>query len=790
MPEPGPTHACDPMLRTGSEVQRHRIHLHGLVQGVGFRPFVYRLARELQLQGWVRNGGQGVEIEAEGTAAQLDAFLRRLGAEAPAGARIDGIQAEVLRPARQGGGFVILDSLDGATRLAIGPDLGVCDECLCELFDPRDRRYGYPFLNCTRCGPRYTITRSLPYDRARTSLAPFPLCADCRREYEDPADRRFHAEAIACPACGPRLRLLGHDGAALVVEDPVAAAARQLRLGAVLAVKGLGGFHLVCDADNAVAIATLRARKARAAKPLAAMVANLASAHDRAILTESEAAWLAAPERPIVLVRPRPDSTTPLPGIAPGMAWIGLMLPSTPLHHLLFHRLAGSPEGMEWLDRPQRDMLVCTSANPGGEPLVMQDAEAVERLAGIADGFLVHDRDILHRCDDTVLRAAGGGHAVLIRRARGLAPNPIRLARAGPAVLAFGAHLKNALCLTRGDAAFFSPHIGDLDTPASRQALDEAARELPALVGVRPQAVAHDLHPDFPSTRAALELATRLDLPAIGVQHHHAHIAAVLAEHRCTRPALGLALDGVGLGSDGTAWGGELLRVEGADCHRLGHLQPLPLPGGDRAAREPWRMAAAALHRLGQGGTIETRYGDRPGTRVLRQMLERNLHCPPTTSLGRWFDAAAGLLGVCPVMDYEGQAAMLLESLATRHGPVEASRDDWRIESGCLDLLPLLAQLAGETDPARGAARFHVAVVEALSAWVAQAAEATGIRTLALGGGCLLNRLLAEGLRNRLQPQGLTVLEARLAPPNDGGLALGQAWVAQCRLVEREAGQG
>jgi hydrogenase maturation protein HypF len=768
--------------------QRRRIGVRGVVQGVGYRPFVFRLARELGLSGWVRNDPDGVSIEAQGNGAALDAFVARLRADAPPLARVIRV-AERPSAARAGErGFEIVETGRGRSRTAIGPDSAVCPKCLSELFDPADRRWRYPFINCTECGPRFTLTRELPYDRGRTSMAAFALCDPCRIEYETPSDRRFHAEPNACPKCGPHLALLDGGGAPLAGEDPVAATLRRLHAGQIVAIKGLGGFHLACDARNAEAVARLRQRKQREEKPFAVMVAGLAPARRWAELDPEQARQLASPARPVVLARKAAGCDDGLAGVAPGLGWLGLTLPYTPLHYLLFHEHAGRPAGLDWVEQDHGLALVMTSANPGGEPLVTGNAEAVQRLHGIADALLVHDRDIVARCDDSVLHAwcnpDGGGSVQFVRRARGFAPNSIRLARAAPAVLALGGYLKNTACQTRGDEAFLSPHVGDLDGGAACQALIEAIAHLQRLLQTRPEAIACDLHPDFFSTRHAAELAAGLGVECIAVQHHHAHIGAVMAEHGLEGPVLGLALDGVGLGTDRRAWGGELLKVDGARMQRLGHLLEMPQPGGDRAAREPWRMAAAALHLLGRGDRIPERFAARPAAATVARMLEQRINSEGTSSMGRWFDAAAGLLGVRAKMAFEGQAAMLLEGLADGAGEADLLPGGWAVTGDRLDLLPLVASLAEEADPARGARRFHATLIAALDQWVAMAARSSGLQRVVFGGGCFLNRILSRGLRERLQARGLQVWEAAQSPPNDGGLSLGQAWVAQRALEE------
>ncbi len=865
--------------RLSPDTGRLRVRVRGLVQGVGFRPHVYGLARRHGLAGWVLNDAEGVllEVEGEGRAA----FLVDLVEQAPPLSRIDAVEIEPVLETG-GTGFDIRQSGGGATlRTAIGPDSTVCPDCLAEMFDPAARRYRYPFTTCTHCGPRFTIARGLPYDRPLTSMAGFPLCPDCAAEYADPGDRRFHAQPLACPACGPRL--------SMPVEEILA----RLRRGEIVAIKGLGGFHLACDARNREAVARLRQRKQRDGKPFAVMVANLESARALADLTEADAAALESRERPIVLcrvrssdtgnatfefetrhpsespqtldsgtsvlnisfeegrtapfralsqgerdrvrggrpgqqdpvhrfplpeeaqplslslplwgrgrgdgVRPqlRPDlnlgamgkgrddgewkgEVLPLDLIAPHLADIGLMLPYAPLHFLLFHEAAGRPDGTAWLAQPQPLALVMTSANPGGEPLVVGNGEAAARLEGIADAIVTHDRDIVARADDSVVRVVAG-RARLLRRGRGFVPVPIRLPRVMPPVLALGAYLKNAICVTRGREAFLSQHVGDLDDAATLDFLAETVRHLTGILDVAPVAVAHDLHPDFPSTR----LAEELGLPTIPVQHHHAHLAAVLAEHGVEGPTVGLALDGHGLGDDGGAWGGELLRLEGAGFTRLGHLRRLAQPGGDVAARQPWRMAASALHALGRGGEIAGRFVAHGPSAALAWMLDKGVRSPPTSSCGRWFDAACGLLGLVAEAGFEGEAPMRLEALVTRP---RVGAGLWSVDGGVLDLLPLLSALDG-MGPADGADLFHGTLAAALVDWALPAVQAAGGERVALSGGCVMNKVLAEALVEGFGRHGVTALLPRLAPANDGGLALGQAWVA-ARVLDGQPSQG
>jgi hydrogenase maturation protein HypF len=755
---------------------RRRLRIRGQVQGVGFRPFVYRIATDLGLAGFVGNDGEGVFLEVEGAASALDGFARRLGAEAPRLARIVAVEAQDVAALGGEEPFAIVASETGGRGAHVTPDTAVCPDCLAELFDPADRRWRYPFINCTNCGPRYTITRALPYDRPNTSMAAFAQCPACLAEYREPRHRRFHAQPNACPACGPSLALTAPDGVPLLAEDPLAATLALIQSGHIVAIKGLGGFHLVCDAARPDAVRRLRERKAREEKPFALMVANAASVLRHARLEPAEREAMESPERPIVLLS-KLDSAADAPeGVAPGLALLGAMLPYTPLHYLLFHEAAGRPPGMAWLDEPQELTLVCTSANPGGEPLVIANDEAFRRLGGIADALLLHDREILVRCDDTVAHVRDG-RLRFIRRARGQTPRAIPLARAGPPVLALGGYLKNTVCVTRGDEAFVSQHVGDLDNRPTCRALEETALHLLNVLDVEPAIIACDLHPDFESTRLAAAMSDARGLPLVQVQHHHAHVAAVMAEHRLARPVLGLALDGVGLGEDGEAWGGELLRVDAAGCTRVGHLRPIALPGGDRAAREPWRMAAAALHALGRSEEIERRFSHAAAGAV-RAMLERDLRCPRTSSMGRWFDAASGLLGLKEVMHFEGQAAMLLEGLATAHGPVEPMPQGWRLDGGVLDLLPLVGRLANARDASPGAALFHCTLAAALADWVVTEAARAGLREVVLSGGCFMNRLLAADLESRLVAAGLAVYEACELPPNDGGISVGQAWVA------------
>lgn len=765
--------------------------IRGLVQGVGFRPHVWRIANELGLAGWVRNDGDGVTVAVSGK--NWPDFEKRLRDGAPRLARIDAIETEPFAGELPAPGFTIVESASGTVRTAIGPDAAICPDCIADICDPDGRRWRYAFSTCTHCGPRYTVSRSIPYDRARTSLAAFPLCGPCGDEYADPANRRFHAETTCCPACGPQLSLLDAAGQPMP-GDPLAKTLSLLLAGKIVAIKGLGGFHLACDARNAEAVVELRQRKQREAKPFAVMGLNPASLAEFACIGASEAQLLREIAAPIVLCA---KGSRELPGIAPGLAWLGAMLPATPLHLLLWHEAAGRPAGTAWLNETSDLLLVMTSANPHGEPLVIGNGEALERLSGIADAFLLHDRDIVVRCDDSVVRPADASESRtpetspeastrFIRRARGYVPVPIQLADDGPTVLALGGYLKNTICIMKGREAWLSQHIGGLDNAAAIGFLEETAAHLLAILDIRPKIVAHDLHPDFPSTHFAQRLADNWGVPAIAVGHHQAHIAAIAAEHGVSEPLLGLALDGIGLGPDGRAWGGELLRLDGAACKRLGHLQPLRLPGGDRAAREPWRMAVSALHGAGLahhiGGWLKRTWPERDAGPLLT-LLARKLHCPPSTSLGRCFDAAAGLLGVRDVIAFEGQAAMELEGLAAAHGPVAPLPDGWRsLPGGVLDVTPLWGALLACTDRASGAALFHSTLAAALADWLNVTVKPKSGEKIAIGGGCAQNSVLMSALGRALAAREWQVLTACRLPPNDGGLALGQGWTAR-RLV-------
>jgi hydrogenase maturation protein HypF len=709
-------------------IVRRRFHARGTVQGVGFRPFVYGLAERHGLAGYVSNDGAGVVIEAEGDPGRLDEFAADLVARAPSLARIDSVSVAAATPLGETG-FRIAPSGSVGSRALVPPDVATCDDCLRELFDPADRRYRYPFVNCTQCGPRFTIVRALPYDRPGTTMAGFEMCGDCRREYADPADRRFHAEPIACPACGPQLSMPIEEAVALLGE------------GAIVAVKGLGGYHLACDATREDVVARLRRRKEREEKPLAVMTPWPELLVE---LSPDEDALLRSRDRPIVIARRREAAST-APSVAPGSPWLGVMLPYTPLHHLLCADF----------DRP----LVMTSGNRSDEPIATDDADARRRLGDIADAFLAHDRPIHRRCEDSVVRAA-----FPIRRSRGRVPAPLRLpvAAARPLV-AVGAELKSTFCVAEDEEALLSPHLGDLDTELAYRAFTTDLDLYVRMLGTAPDVVAHDLHPEYLSTKWALEQ----DLEPVGVQHHHAHAAACLAEHGETGPALAVVFDGTGYGTDGTLWGGEIMRFDLESFERIAWLEPVPLPGGEAAVREPWRTAAAYLE-------LADRPVPFPRWPVVRESLRVN--APRSSGMGRLFDAVSALLGVRERVFYEGQAAIELEQLA---GDVDAGPYSWRFGSG-----PALVGLCHD-DLAAGrprgeiAAAFHETVAEATAEACADLGEP---RVVCLSGGSFQNLRLLASTRRRLEELGFRVLTHRLVPPNDGGISYGQAAIAAGRM--------
>jgi hydrogenase maturation protein HypF len=729
--------------------RRVRVRVEGVVQGVGFRPYVHRLALGLDLAGFVRNDARGVEVEAEGPAEAIERFLARLPAEAPALASVESLEVADV-PVRGGTGFGIEASRGGRADALVTADAATCDDCLAELRDPADRRFRYPFVNCTNCGPRFTIVRGVPYDRPRTTMAGFAMCPRCRAEYDDPADRRFHAQPNACPACGPQARLVGDAPAG---RDAVEAAALALRAGAIVAVKGIGGYHLACRADDEAVVARLRARKHREDRPFALIVAGVARARRLVALGPAAVALLESPARPIVLA-PRLPGAPVAGAVAPRVAELGVMLPYAPLHHLLL-----ADAGVD---------LVLTSGNVSDEPIAYEDDDALARLAPIADLALVHDRPIHMRTDDSVARVVAGRRTVL-RRSRGLVPGAIALpVPSERAVLAVGAELKSTFCVARGSRAWIGHHIGDLRNAETLTSFRDGIAHFEELFAVRPEVVAHDLHPQYLSTAYALE---RDDVRLVGVQHHHAHLAACLAEHGVSEPTVGAIYDGTGHGTDGVAWGGEILLGDLRGFERVWHLPAVRLPGGDRAVREPWRMACAWLVALegdvpGMPRSLRGRVDPERWSAVARLALG-GLASPQTTSMGRLFDAVAALCGLRTEVTYEGQAAVELEAIAD---PLERGTYPYDPR----ELVAAVAADAGAGVPAAViAARFHRAVAGMTAERCADAGTASAV----LSGGVFQNRLLLTSTAERLTALGVRPLVPERLPANDGGISYGQAAV-------------
>ncbi len=818
---------------------RVRARVDGVVQGVGFRPFVHRLAREHELSGWVRNDERGVLLEAEGEAAALERFLAQLADRPPPLAAVERVRAESLRATGESG-FRILQSArahdpaapeaaalePGAPELAalergalepgalIAPDVAPCGDCLAELMDPLDRRHRYPFINCTNCGPRFTIIRGVPYDRPLTTMAAFEMCAACRAEYEDPASRRFHAQPNACPACGPSARLIdragrtvtarqaaGVDavaGGAVAGVDAVAAAAAALLAGQIVAVKGVGGYHLACRADDERAVAELRRRKRREEKPFALMALDVETLGGLVRLAAAGRELLSARERPIVLA-PRLPGARVAASVAPGLRELGVMLPSTPLHHLLLADVGVALRGAA---------LVMTSGNVSDEPIAFDDEDALARLGSIADALLVHDRPIHARADDSVVRSlrtggssasvpgAGAARRLMLRRSRGYAPRSLALPLSAPPLLACGAELKSSFCLAKGTRAWVGPHVGDLKNWQALRSFGEGIAHFEALFAVEPQVVAHDLHPDYLSTAHAL---AREDVELVGVQHHHAHFAAVLAEHGEAGPAIGAIYDGAGLGADGTVWGGELLAGDVRRVERLGHLQPVRLPGGDAAVREPWRMACAWLLAAFDGAApLPARLAARIDARRWEQVAEmarRGIGSPVTTSVGRLFDAVAVLCGIRTSVREEGRAAAELEaaaapaeqgaySLAVVETDGADATDAVRLDAR-ETVRAIVADLDAGASRALVSARFHNALADATIHALMLLAQREGVRTAVLSGGVFQNRLLLERCAAGLRQSGLRVLIPHDLPPNDGAISYGQAAVAAAKLASR-----
>jgi hydrogenase maturation protein HypF len=760
-----------------------RIEIRGVVQGVGFRPWVYQLATRERVTGSVWNDSTGVLIEAFGEDEALARFTDDLEHGAPPAARVREIAWRVI-PFDDMPGFTIAESAVSATkRVTIPPDLATCPDCLAEVFDPNDRRYLYPFTNCTNCGPRYSIVTGAPYDRAKTTMRRFVMCDDCRREYEDPLNRRFHAQPNACPKCGPRLSLLTSDGRPIDAADPLSSAARALRAQLIVAVKGLGGFHLACDATSSTAVHRLRERKRRDVKPLAVMVRDLEQAESIAILTDAERALLTSVERPIVLVQrkttpaglPAPHRTTPTAHLAPEVSGknplVGIFLPYTPLHHLL----------MREIGRP----LVMTSGNVSDEPMVYRDRDALTDLGGIADMFLTHNREIESRVDDSVVRVIDQ-KPVIFRRSRGYVPRGIELGREfHQPILAVGAQLKNTFCITSGNSAFLGPHIGDLESVETLRSFEDAIEKMKVFVGVEPALIAHDLHPDYFSTRYALALAH--GVRTIGVQHHHAHIVAAMAEHGVTEPVVGVAYDGTGFGTDGTSWGGEILICDAASYRRFATFRPIPLAGGDHAVRQVWRIALAMLdeafdgvpplHQIPLFRSIPIR-----GIESVRRMIARNVNAPRARGVGRLFDALGAIALDMPDARYEGEVAFIWNVAAAgdERGVypivVREGVQPWEIDPRPMIKAAVLDLLRGVA-PSIISARFHNTLAEVTVEVARAAAASIGDAPIALGGGCFQNARLTGSITRALSATNRVFMNHEI-PPGDGGIALGQAVIA------------
>jgi len=745
------------------------------VQGVGFRPYVYRLAAERDLSGNVTNTSSGVTIEIQGQAAAVEDFVACLPKHAPPLARITDV-AWLDVPCNGDHDFRILTSRRGeAVHTLIAPDIAVCDQCLRELFDPGDRRHGYPFINCTNCGPRFTIVRDIPYDRPQTSMAVFPMCAACQAEYDNPLNRRFHAQPNACRDCGPRVELWGNDGVPIEGDDPIRATVAALKSGHIVAVKGLGGFHLAVDATNAAAVALLRERKRRVEKPFAIMVPNLEIAHRLCEIDEAGCRALQSVERPIVLL-PRRDTSPVVQQVAPLNRDLGVFLPYTPLHHLL-------------LSQGNFTALVMTSGNLSEEPIAIDNHEAVARLAGLADYFLVHNRDILLRCDDSVVRIVSGKPRQM-RRSRGYVPVPVFLKEQIPQILAVGGELKNTVAVSDGNRVFLSQHIGDLENLESYKFFTAAIEHLQKILEIRPKVVAYDLHPDYFSTRWALQQSAER---SIGVQHHHAHIASCMAENLLDGPVIGFALDGTGYGTDGNIWGGEVLIADYDNFQRAAHFEYVPMPGGNAAIREPWRMAVSYLtHHFGEGfrkfPVPFVQRLHRPKVDLLQRMSDRGVNAPLTSSCGRLFDAVAALAGIRQEVNYEAQAAIELE-MAIGHAapdgsyPLELLTDGecWTIGTKPL-FEALIADLEQSTSISTISRRFHDGLIEAFCSVADRLRRRSTLNRICLSGGTFNNAYLLTHLRSRLEATDFKVFTHSAVPSGDGGLSLGQIMVAAHRL--------
>ncbi len=777
----GPGGPCS--MRAREQSSAVAIRVLGVVQGVGFRPFVYRLATELNIVGHVRNTSEDVSILAQGPPPHVDEFVRRLRTDAPPLAHIREIAVAAV-PVQELSGFEILASTFDPTKgQMVSPDVATCEECLAELLDEDDRRYRYPFTNCTNCGPRFTIIRDMPYDRPNTTMDVFDMCDDCRVEYEDPLNRRFHAQPNGCPVCGPHVTLLDAGGRVVDKADPIAATARLLERGHIVAIKGLGGYLLACDATSGAAVQRLRDRKCRPSKPLAVMVRDVQRAEAHCEIDEAERSLLTSAAAPIVLLRWR-DGSSICREVAPSLRFLGVMLPYTPLHHTLLRECP----------RP----LVMTSGNLSEEPIVADNQEALERLAGIADYFLAHNRGIHSRYDDSVVMVVDGAPQFL-RRARGYAPRPIELPFDAGHVLAVGPQLKNTFCMTKGRSAFVSQHIGDLDSLETLEHFEETIELYRHLFRIEPELVAHDLHPDYPSTSFALQYAGNA-MPAVAVQHHHAHIAGCMVENGTTSPVIGVAFDGAGLGTDGAIWGGEFLVCTLENMRRVGQLEYMPLPGGDSATLNPYRTAISYVTSLLGSGALARCRGlladlQERETEIIVRQVERRLNTPDTSSMGRLFDVVSAMLGVRKTVSYEGQAAIELEMAAHSHGavfPEGGYRFDIDDSGGfqTVRLASVVAAVLEDTESGQSrplvAARFHEAVARMTVDVCNRIRQDTGLAVVALSGGVFQNRLLLHRTSMLLKQESFEVLTHTSLPANDGCISLGQAVVAASARKTRE----
>ena len=751
----------------------------GVVQGVGFRPFVYGLAHDLELSGFVGNDGAGVFIEVEGSAAQLDSFRQRLITDAPPLAQVESFAVENLTLSKDEGFRIVESDTASGGRTLISPDLAICDDCLRELRDPADRRYRYPFINCTNCGPRFSITRALPYDRPYTTMASFELCPECQAEYDNPLDRRYHAQPVCCPACGPQVFWLDSKqlDTQLDAKDAMQQAIDAVRAGQIVAIKGLGGFHLACDARNEIAVRTLRQRKGRPFKPLAVMMRDAEIAAAYVDVDAYTRGLLSSRESPILLL-PRRE-TDLAASVAPNIAQIGIMLPYTPLHILL----------MDALDTP----LVMTSGNISGEPIIIDNATALSKLGHIVDGFLMHNRDIHVPCDDSVIQIISEGESP-IRRSRGYAPLPVRLGLDVPAMLAVGGELKNTFALAEGRYAFMSQHIGDMENIATLSAFDASLQQLSDIFGIKPELVVSDMHPGYLSTRRAEELAARWSVPHVKIQHHEAHIAAVMAEHQIDTPVISFAFDGTGYGKDGTIWGGEIFTGDCSGFTRVAHLDTVPLPGGDAAVRHPSRIALAHLWAAGIAWDADlppVQHTPASEQRIIRRQLDSGLNTVQTSSMGRLFDAVSSLIGICHDTTYEGQAAIELEA-ATYSEPSSQSGDEYQfkidVTNGMLVINPgsvitrLIQDVRAQYPASLTSARFHGAVAAMMLDIAQSLRQWSEINTVVLSGGVFQNTQLTQDAITRLQQADFQVLTHHIVPANDAGIALGQIAIAAAQL--------